>query len=150
MSENQKPSANPLALLPIGLFLVLYLGNGIYFEYIKPEDGQMGFYVVSVVLAFSISLIVAFLQNRKRTFDEKIHSCARAQGKGADVRHNQALFRVDLSGNDPGQDRRTHGYGVFRVNGAEGRFSEEGRYIPCDHGHAGGSANQENMVDLLP
>jgi len=80
MSENQKPSANPLALLPIGLFLVLYLGNGIYFEYIKPEDGQMGFYVVSVVLAFSISLIVAFLQNRKRTFDEKIHSCARGIG----------------------------------------------------------------------
>ena len=40
---------NPIALLPIGVFLVLYLGAGIYFEYINHEEGQMGFYVMSVV-----------------------------------------------------------------------------------------------------
>lgn len=40
----------------------------------------MGFYVVSVVLAFSISLIIAFLQNRKLSFDEKIHICAKGIG----------------------------------------------------------------------
>lgn len=40
----------------------------------------MGFYVVSVVLAFSISLIVAFLQNRKVKFDEKIRICAKGIG----------------------------------------------------------------------
>ena len=75
--ENRKTKvSNPAALLPILLFLILYLGNGIYFEYIKPEDGQMGFYVVSVVLAFSIALIAAFLQNRKVPFDEKIRICA--------------------------------------------------------------------------
>ena len=51
---------NPKALIPIALFLVLYLGNGIYFEYISPPEGGMGFYVVSVVLAFTIALIVAF------------------------------------------------------------------------------------------
>ncbi len=72
--------SNPKALIPIIVFLVLYLGNGIFFEYIKPAEGQMGFYVVSVVLAFSIALIVAFLQNRKRTFDEKIRSCAKGIG----------------------------------------------------------------------
>jgi len=79
MNEN-KPASNPKALLPILLFLVLYLGNGILFEYIHPTEGQMGFYVVSVVLAFSISLIVAFLQNRKVKFDEKIRICARGIG----------------------------------------------------------------------
>lgn len=79
MNDN-KPASNPKALLPILLFLVLYLGNGILFEYIRPTEGQMGFYVVSVVLAFSISLIVAFLQNRKVKFDEKIRICAKGIG----------------------------------------------------------------------
>ena len=80
--EKPTPKANPKALLPILLCLVVYLGNGIFFEYIKPTEGQMGFYVVSVVLAFSIALIAAFLQNKSLTFDEKIHICA--QGIGDD------------------------------------------------------------------
>ena len=80
-TENKSPvNANPAALIPILVFLVLYLGNGIFFEYIKPKEGQMGFYVVSVVLAFSVALIVAFLQNRKRTFDEKMRICAQGIG----------------------------------------------------------------------
>ncbi len=78
--QQSSPKANPAALLPILLFLILYLGNGIYFEYIRPVEGQMGFYVVSVVLAFSIALIAAFLQNRSRSFDEKIRTCARGIG----------------------------------------------------------------------
>ena len=80
--EGKTKHPNPIALLPIFLFLVLYLGNGIFFEYIVKEEGQMGFYVVSVVLAFSIALIAAFLQNHSRSFDEKIHICA--QGIGDD------------------------------------------------------------------
>ena len=43
---------NGWALLPILVFLVLYLGNGIYFEYIHPVKGQMGFYVISIVVTF--------------------------------------------------------------------------------------------------
>ncbi len=78
--EEKKVKSNPKALFPIALFLVLYLGNGVFFEYIKPQEGQMGFYVVSVVLAFSIALIAAFLQNRKLSFDEKIHICAKGIG----------------------------------------------------------------------
>ena len=77
-----KKQANPKALLPILVFLVLYLGSGIYFEYINPVEGQMGFYVMSVVVAFGLSLIVAFAQNRKLSFDKKIHICA--QGIGDD------------------------------------------------------------------
>ena len=82
MDEKGSVKSNPKALIPIALFLILYLGNGIYFEYIRPCDGQMGFYVVSVVLAFTIALIAAFFQNKKRSFDEKIHICA--QGIGDD------------------------------------------------------------------
>ena len=41
-SSSVTPSANPKALLPILLFLTVYLGNGIFFEYIKPTEGQMG------------------------------------------------------------------------------------------------------------
>lgn len=77
MNEN---APNPKALLPILVFLVFYLGCGIYFQYVSPIEGQMGFYVVSVVVAFSIALIVAFLQNRRLTFDWKIHLCAKGIG----------------------------------------------------------------------
>ena len=75
---DKKPNAK--ALLPIVVFLVLYLGCGIYFEYVAPAEGQMGFYVVSVVVAFVIALVVAFLQNRSLSFAEKIHVCARGIG----------------------------------------------------------------------
>lgn len=75
---DKKPNAR--ALIPIAVFLVLYLGGGVYFEYIAPIEGQMGFYVVSVVLAFIVALAVAFLQNRALPFDEKIHICARGIG----------------------------------------------------------------------
>ena len=79
-AKEKKVRPNAAALLPIALFLVVYLGNGIYFEYVAKAEGQMGFYVVSVVLAFSIALIAAFIQNPGRTFDEKIHICAKGIG----------------------------------------------------------------------
>lgn len=78
--KEKKIRPNPAALLPIALFLLIYLGNGIFFQYLSNDEGQMGFYVVSVVLAFSIALIAAFFQNRSRTFDEKIHICAEGIG----------------------------------------------------------------------
>ncbi len=76
---NEK-TPNPKALIPILVFLALYLGNGIYFEYIHPIEGGMGFYVMSVVVAFVVALIVALLQNRELSFDEKIHVCAKGIG----------------------------------------------------------------------
>ncbi len=76
----RKKQANPKALIPILVFLILYLGSGIYFEYIHPVKGEMGFYIMSVVVAFGLALIVAFLQNPSLSFDEKIHICARGIG----------------------------------------------------------------------
>lgn len=72
--------SNPKALLPILVFLILYLGSGIYYEYINPQKGQMGFYVMNVVVAFVIALVVAFLQNKELSFDQKIHICAKGIG----------------------------------------------------------------------
>ena len=76
--NNKEPRG--IALLPILVFLVLYLGVGIYYEYISPPEEGMGFYVMSVVVAFMIALIVAFCQNRELSFDEKIHICAKGIG----------------------------------------------------------------------
>ena len=61
---------NPWALLPIGVFLVLYLGLGITFEYVLKIE--MGFYNVPIVVTFLAALLVACLQNRKISFDEKL------------------------------------------------------------------------------
>ena len=76
--NNRKPNA--AALLPIFIFLIIYLGSGIYFEYIHPEEGRMGFYVISVVVAFGMALIAAFAQNRDLDFNAKIHICAKGVG----------------------------------------------------------------------
>ena len=80
VSNMDKVKPNGRALLPIVVFLIFYLGTGVYFEYIRPIDGQMGFYIMSVVVAFLIALSVALLQNRKLGFDDKIRICARGVG----------------------------------------------------------------------
>ena len=76
MPKSFEKKPNPSALIPIVVFLVIYLGSGIYFEFIHPTEGQMGFYIMSVVVAFGLALIVAFFQNKDLSFDEKIHLCA--------------------------------------------------------------------------
>ena len=61
---------NVKALLPIGVFLVLYLGFGITFEYVLKIP--MGFYNIPIVVTFLVALLVACLQNKKLSFDEKL------------------------------------------------------------------------------
>ena len=61
---------NPIALLPIGVFLVLYLGLGILFEYILKIE--MGFYNIPIVIAFLVAILVACMQNRRVSFDDKL------------------------------------------------------------------------------
>ena len=61
---------NAGALLPIGVFLVLYLGLGILFEYVLKIP--MGFYNIPIVVVFLIALLVACLQNRALSFDDKL------------------------------------------------------------------------------
>ena len=60
------------ALLPIGVFLVIFLGAGIIFQ---------DFYAMPAIVAFLIALFVAFLQNRKVSFDEKVKIIAQGVGE---------------------------------------------------------------------
>lgn len=69
MSQTEK-KGKAAALCPIVVFLVLYVGSGIYYQYVKGEN--QGFYIMSVVVAFTIALVVALLQNRKLSFQEKL------------------------------------------------------------------------------
>ena len=75
---SNKPQAKPIALLPIAVFLVLYLGLGIIFEYVLKIE--MGFYVVPIVVAFMAAILVACLQNRGTSFDEKLELMAQGVG----------------------------------------------------------------------
>jgi Na+/H+ antiporter NhaC len=61
---------NAWALLPIGIFVVLYLSLGFIFEY--GMKISMGFYNIPIVVVFLIALLVACLQNKKLSFDKKI------------------------------------------------------------------------------
>ena len=61
---------NAIALLPIGVFLALYLGLGLLFEY--GLHIEMGFYNIPIIIAFLAAILVACLQNRKLSFDDKL------------------------------------------------------------------------------
>ncbi len=61
---------NVVALLPIAVFLVLYLGLGVLFEY--GLKIPMGFYSIPIVVVFLIALLVACFQNRSLPFDRKL------------------------------------------------------------------------------
>ena len=68
---NDINKGNAAALLPIGVFLVVFLGSGII-------TGD--FYAMPAIVAFLIALCVAFIQNRKVSFDEKISIMAKGVG----------------------------------------------------------------------
>ena len=66
---NEKSTA--AALLPIGVFLVIFLGSGVI-------TGD--FYAMPAIVAFLIALFVAFCQNRGLSFDEKISIISKGVG----------------------------------------------------------------------
>ena len=58
-------------LLPVGVFLVLFIGSGVILQ---------DFYSIPAIVAFVCALAVAFVQNPKRSFDDKLESVARSMG----------------------------------------------------------------------
>ena len=70
MSQGEN-KGRAIALLPIGVFLVIFLGSGIV-------TGD--FYAMPAIVAFLIALAVAFVQNRGLSFDEKIKIIAKGVG----------------------------------------------------------------------
>ena len=69
---------NAVALLPIGVFLAVYLGLGLFFEY--GLHMEMGFYKVPIIIAFLAAILVACLQNRALSFDEKLEIMGQGVG----------------------------------------------------------------------
>ena len=69
---------NALALLPIGVFLWVYLGLGLVFEYAMKIP--MGFYNIPIVIAFLVAILVACLQNPKLNFEQKLELMGRGVG----------------------------------------------------------------------
>lgn len=61
-----------IALLPIGVFLIIFLGAGIVFK---------DFYAMPAIVAFLIALFVAFLQNKELSFNKKIEVIAKGVGE---------------------------------------------------------------------
>ena len=67
------------ALLPVGVFFLLYLGLGITLEYIWQIP--MGFYKIPIVVVVLIALFVACLQNPECPFKQKINIMAKGIGE---------------------------------------------------------------------
>ncbi len=76
--NKKKIESNGWALLPIGVFLLVYLGLGITFEYILKIP--MGFYNIPIVVAFLFAILVACLQNKSVNFDKKLQLMAEGVG----------------------------------------------------------------------
>ena len=70
MEKEKKGRA--IALLPIGVFLIIFLGAGIVFQ---------DFYAMPAIVAFLIALFVAFLQNKELSFNKKIEVIAKGVGE---------------------------------------------------------------------
>ena len=69
---------NPRALLPILVFLVLYLGLGLTFEY--GMKIPMGFYNIPIVIAFLAAILVACIQNPELSFERKLEIMGQGVG----------------------------------------------------------------------
>ncbi len=83
--------ANPWALIPIAVFLVLYLGLGILFEY--GLKIPMGFYNIPIVVVFLIALMVACFQNKSINFDKKLE----LMGKGVGDKNIVTMILIFLA-----------------------------------------------------
>ena len=70
MKEQKR--GNPIALLPIGVFLIIFIGAGILFH---------DFYTMPAIVGFLIALTVAFFQNRKVGFQEKVAIISKGIGE---------------------------------------------------------------------
>lgn len=69
--KNESKKGKAMALLPILVFLIIFLGSGIVMN---------DFYAMPAIVAFLIALCVAFLQNRKLSYNEKIKIIAKGVG----------------------------------------------------------------------
>ena len=68
---EQENKGNAKALLPIAVFLLFFLGSGVIAK---------DFYAMPTIVAFLIALAVAFCQNPRLKFNDKIKVCTKGIG----------------------------------------------------------------------
>lgn len=71
-TESVSSEAKASGLLPVAVFLLLFIGSGIVLN---------DFYAMPAVVAFLAALAVAFVQNTKRSFSDKLESVAVSMGQ---------------------------------------------------------------------
>lgn len=69
--ENFLKEGKLSGLLPIGVFLLLFIGSGVIFN---------DFYAMPAIVAFLCALVVAFLQNPKKSFTDKLSVVTKSMG----------------------------------------------------------------------
>ena len=69
--KNERKKGNLLALLPLAVFLLLFVGSGIITD---------DFYKMPVLVAFIISTVVALLSNRKESMNKKMDVFCKGAG----------------------------------------------------------------------
>ena len=69
--KNERKKGNLLALLPLAVFLLLFVGSGIITD---------DFYKTPVLVAFIISTVVALLSNRKESMNKKMDVFCKGAG----------------------------------------------------------------------
>ena len=67
MNNNLQKKGSGFALLPFAIFIIIYLGAGLY---LQAKGEEMAFYQFPSVTAMFIALIVAFCMG-KESIDEK-------------------------------------------------------------------------------
>ncbi|WP_227397061.1 Na+/H+ antiporter NhaC family protein [Jeotgalibacillus aurantiacus] len=71
MTNQEIPQSNPLALIPFGIFILLFIGSGVI-------TGD--FYLMPVLVALFIAILVALLMNRKTDFQTKVMQLSKGGG----------------------------------------------------------------------
>ncbi|MGL5087517.1 MAG: Na+/H+ antiporter NhaC family protein [Clostridium sp.] len=69
--NNMKKQGNAMALLPLGVFILVYLGSSIIAK---------DFYAVSIVVPFLAAALVALIMNKKEKFDNKVDIFCKGAG----------------------------------------------------------------------
>ena len=119
--------ANAKALLPILVFLALYLGLGILFEYVMKIP--MGFYNIPIVVVFLAALAVACLQNKDVSFEDKINVIYGHNEAGKSTMH--AYIRAML-------------FGIKRAKGVAAQTDIWSHYKPWKSQKYGGTLRIED------
>ena len=93
-----------LALLPILVFLLVFIGSGIVFH---------DFYAMPAAVGFLIALVVAFFQNPKRTFAQKLDGASTISAPFLLINREKGVTNIGVEASVSGGEIAVARYGAF-------------------------------------